>query len=55
MSDVKLGQRIAMSEKDVLKLNKMYSDPCHNYRDSDVDHVEKWVNALEWVNSMFGF
>lgn len=43
-----------MSGKDVLKLNRMYSDPCHNYNDTDVDQVNKWINVLNWVENMFG-
>lgn len=48
-----MGQRINMSDKDVLKLNKMYSDTCHNYTDYDLDQVEKWVSVLDWLDNMF--
>lgn len=48
-----LGQHNGLSEKDILKLNKMY------YNQSQfIDHCESqvniWLSVFNWIEGMFG-
>ncbi|KAG5681411.1 hypothetical protein PVAND_010849 [Polypedilum vanderplanki] len=47
----RLGQREGFTEKDILKLNHMYKDSCHDLEPED-ENVQEF-NIIEWFKSLF--
>jgi hypothetical protein len=49
-----LGQRVGLSEKDVLKINQMYGDGCEKGKvPGEVNSVDQMLNTV--VEMVFGF
>lgn len=56
-TDVSLGQRTELSEKDVMKLNRMYNESCDGeiQTRSGVETVDRWIQILDFIEDMFGY
>lgn len=49
----KIGQREGFTEKDLLKLNRMYNATCHHPEDSDNETSDDDFNVVDWFKTLF--